>query len=103
MDRNNKMSLNPTDEFPQRFAGRYFGKYRGIVTAIEGIEDGERKLFRVKARVPVILGPDEDVGWAWPEGGGVDTGFCWAPKVNDIVWIEFEEGDQSRAVGNTRR
>ena len=84
------------NEFGQRFAGRYFGKYRGIVTRVD---DDPNKLLRIMVRVPVVLGSDEDVGWAWPAGGGgVRSGNVWAPEVNDIVWIEFEEGDPARPV-----
>jgi hypothetical protein len=85
------------NEFSQRFAGRYFGKYRGIVTKVE---EDPNKWVRIMARVPVILGPNEDVGWALPSagGGGVDSGDVWPPNVNDIVWIEFEEGDPARPV-----
>lgn len=84
------------NEFAQRFSGRYFGKYRGIVTQVE---QDPNKLVRIMARVPVVLGPDEDVGWAWPSSGGnLEAGDVWAPEVNDIVWIEFEEGDPERPV-----
>lgn len=84
-------------EFGQRFSGRYFGKYRGIVTKVD---DDPVKLCRIMARVPVVLGQDEDVGWAWPAhgGGGHDSGDFWAPKINDVVWIEFEEGDPQRPI-----
>lgn len=85
-----------TDEFRQRFAGRYFGLFRGIVTRVE---DDPSKLVRIMARVPVVLGVEDDVGWAWPAGGGgSESGKVWPPQINDIVWIEFEEGDPQRPV-----
>jgi len=85
------------NEFAQRFAGRYFGKYRGIVTRVD---DDPNQLMRIMARVPVVLGPDTDVGWAWPAdgGGAVESGEVWPPQVNDIVWVEFEEGDPQRPI-----
>jgi len=84
-------------EFEQRYSGRYFGKYRGVVTRVS---DDPNQLVRIMARVPVVLGADEDVGWAWPSGrgGGVESGDVWPPQVNDVVWIEFEEGDPARPV-----
>lgn len=84
-------------EFGQRYSGRYFGKYRGIVTQVD---QDPNKLFRIMAIVPVVLGAEEKVGWAWPSGGGggAQSGMVWAPELNDIVWIEFEEGDPSRPV-----
>lgn len=86
-----------SDEFRQRFSGRYFGKYRGIVSRVE---DDPNKLGRIMARVPVILGADNDVGWCWPapSGSGVESGFFCPPSMNDVVWVEFEEGDPNRPV-----
>jgi len=86
-----------TEEFQQRFAGRYFGKYRGIVADI----DDPLKLYRIMVKVPVVLGPDEVIGWAYPakdKSGGSQRGSTYSPQVNDFVWIEFEEGDPQRPV-----
>lgn len=83
------------DEFSRRFSKRYFGKYRGYVRDIQD----PKKLGRIKAVVPVVLGTEEDLGWAYPlpsSGGGVNTGDLQLPEKNDFVWIEFEEGDVSR-------
>lgn len=84
-------------EFTDRYAGRYFGKYRGMVHAV----DDPKKDNRIKAIVPVILGTKEPVGWARPSppsGGGVNDGYFWPPSVGDFVWIEFEEGDPQRPI-----
>jgi hypothetical protein len=70
--------------------GKYYGKYRGMVTDI----NDPLMLGRIQAKVPDILG-DQDSGWAMPcvpcdlsnEIGSA------LPKVGAGVWIEFEKGD----------
>jgi hypothetical protein len=84
-----------SDEFKRRFSKRYFGKYRAYVRDVQD----PKKLGRIKAVVPAVLGNDDDVGWAYPlpsSGGGVNTGDLQLPEKKDFVWIEFEEGDVSR-------
>lgn len=83
-------------EFNQRFAGRYFGKFRGVVSDVSDPE----KIGRLMIRVPVVLGGEESVGWALPStgGGGVGTGFFSIPRIGEFVWVEFEEGDPQRAI-----
>lgn len=81
-------------EFEDRFSGRYFGKYRGVV------DDNQdpKNLFRIKAIVPVVMGSEESLGWAFPltlTGGGKNVGDTWLPAKGDYVWIEFEGGDTS--------
>ena len=70
--------------------GKYYGKYRGVVT------DTKDPLLigRVKANVPDVMGDDES-GWATPCApfGGSATGFFAIPAVGAGVWIEFESGD----------
>lgn len=76
-------------------ASTYYGKYRGIVTD----NQDPRRLSRVKARVPEVLG-DTESGWALPcvpyagDGSGVYT----VPEPGTGVWIEFEAGDVSRPI-----
>lgn len=85
------------DEFRSRYAGRYFGKYRGWVTRIED----PRKAGRIMVKVPVVMGNDEELGWALPSpasGGGLNTGDFNAPEINDFVWVEFEEGDPTHPI-----
>jgi hypothetical protein len=86
-----------TQEFQEKYSGRYFGKYRALVTDSRG---DPKKLGRIKTKVPVIMG-EEELGWALPnppKGGGFDTGQLSLPLRNDYVWIEFEEGDPSRPI-----
>jgi hypothetical protein len=73
--------------------GRYYGKYRGIVTD----NNDPDNLGRVKAKVQRLLN-DEETGWALPAfiyGGISEQGFFAVPDVNAGVWIEFEGGDLS--------
>jgi uncharacterized protein involved in type VI secretion and phage assembly len=70
--------------------GRFYGKYRGVVT------DNRDPLMtgRVRARVTDVLG-DGESGWAMPAApfGGQGMGFFALPDVGAGVWIEFEHGD----------
>jgi uncharacterized protein involved in type VI secretion and phage assembly len=74
--------------------GRYYGKYKGSVTEVEGGGRG-----RIKAKVPAVL-RDTPSGWCDPcvpyAGNGV--GFAFLPEVGAGVWIEFEGGDPSRPI-----
>jgi len=76
--------------FIERIEHRYWGKYRGVVVD----RDDPEHLGRVKVRVPSVLG-DAVTGWAWPVTpyAGVGTGFFFVPQVDDLVWVEFAEGD----------
>jgi len=68
----------------------FYGKYRGIVSDIQD----PRRVGRIKARVPDVLG-DQESGWAMPCApfGGSGIGFFALPSVGAGVWIEFEYGD----------
>lgn len=72
-----------------------FGKYRGLVTAI----DDPETIGRIKANVPEVLGELESP-WAMPAFpfAGPQHGFVLLPEVGDGVWIEFEAGDISRPI-----
>lgn len=86
-------------EFDLRFAGRFFGKRRGIVL---GNED-PRQLYRLQITVPSITGGKmvQLGGWAWPSGIVSGDGWGMAPPLpekNAWVWVEFEEGDTSQPI-----
>ena len=84
-------------EFDERFAGRYFGKYRGFVVDV----DDEKELIRVKVKCPVVMGSEEELGWALPSlsaGGHSNAGDVFIPQINDFVWLEFEAGDTAYPV-----
>jgi|307.fasta_scaffold209411_3 uncharacterized protein involved in type VI secretion and phage assembly len=80
-------------ELADQLRGRFYGKYRGIVTDV-GDPD---QLGRIKANVPEVLG-DEESPWALPcvPFAGKDHGVVWLPEAGDGVWIEFEAGDPAR-------
>jgi hypothetical protein len=72
--------------------GRYFGKFRAVVTDNADPLD----IGRIKAAAPVL--GDLDTGWAlpaFPYGGISEQGFFFVPDVGANVWIEFEYGDPS--------
>ncbi len=77
-------------ELLDRVRNRFYGKYRGTVTAIDA------DTLRIKAKVPAVLG-DSETGWCMPcvpyAGDGV--GFAFLPESGAGVWIEFEGGDVS--------
>ncbi len=78
---------------PRRTEGRFFGKYRGIVTDNKDPD----KLGRILATVPAISGMTQN--WALPcapyagKDGDVGVGFYAIPPVGAKVWIEFEGGN----------
>lgn len=76
---------------------RFFGKYEGVVTDVAD----PKKIGRVRAKVPAVLGEQVDTGWALPcvpAGGGKERGMLFLPQVGDTVWIEFAAGDVSRPI-----
>jgi hypothetical protein len=85
------MTLTPRKSAAQKF----YGKYRGIVTATDDIEG----LGRIKARVPAVAA-DADLGWAMPcvSASEYRSGILAVPPLNAAVWIEFEGGDLSRPI-----
>jgi len=78
-------------EVLERLRGRFFGKYRGVVTEVDTGFFG-----RIKAKVPAVLG-EQPTGWCMPcvPYAGDDAGFAFLPEVGSGVWIEFEGGDVS--------
>jgi hypothetical protein len=85
------------NEFEERFSGRFFGRYRGIV---DNIND-PKQMGRLQIKVPVVLGMDDTLGWALPAppfGGSPNVGFFACPAKGDYVWVEFEEGDPERPI-----
>lgn len=73
--------------------GRYYSKYRGIVVD----NDDPYSMNRLKVAVPDIHGGIID--WALPvnQEGSMDSGMKYlTPKVKDIVWVSFENGNPSK-------
>jgi uncharacterized protein involved in type VI secretion and phage assembly len=76
---------------------RFYGKYEGVVTDVTD----PKKIGRLRAKVPAVLGEDVDSGWALPcvpAGGGKERGMLFLPQVGDTVWVEFAGGDVSRPI-----
>ena len=71
-------------------SGKYYGKYRGIVSDT----NDPLMIGRIQATVPDVLG-DQASGWALPclPFAGNGMGFVLLPTVGASVWIEFEQGD----------
>jgi uncharacterized protein involved in type VI secretion and phage assembly len=76
--------------FIERSQNKHWGKYRGFVKD----RNDKEQLGRLKVTVPSVLG-DAVTGWAWPAMpyAGANLGFFFLPQDNDLVWIEFLEGD----------
>jgi uncharacterized protein involved in type VI secretion and phage assembly len=74
----------------EHLRGRFYGKYRGVVT------DVEASTCRVKALVPAVLGAAKS-GWCMPcvPYAGPKVGIAFLPEAGSGVWIEFEGGDIS--------
>lgn len=74
----------------ERNESKHWGKYRGFVVD----RDDPEQLGRLKVRVPSLMG-DAVTGWAWPASpyAGANVGFFFVPQVDDLVWVEFAEGD----------
>ncbi len=71
---------------------RFFGKYRGIVTAnVDPLQLG-----RVMAQVPAVSGTAGGT-WAMPcvPAAGMQSGIFIVPPIGSSVWVEFEGGDPS--------
>jgi Type VI secretion system/phage-baseplate injector OB domain len=69
---------------------KFFGKYRGKVTA----NKDPLHLGRIQVNVPAIFGEGRN-SWAMPctPYAGKDIGFFAIPPINANVWVEFEAGD----------
>jgi uncharacterized protein involved in type VI secretion and phage assembly len=76
--------------FIERNENKHWGKYRAIVAD----RNDPEQLGRLKLRVPSLLA-DASTGWAWPAApyAGADVGFFFVPRVGDVVWVEFAEGE----------
>lgn len=78
-------------------SGRFYGKYRGIVSNITD----PNKMGRIKFTCPTVFGTnDTESAWALPctncayDGGG-DIAL---PRIGETVWVEFEEGNPNKPI-----
>ena len=74
---------------------KFFGKYRAIVT---DVKDPENK-GRIKVKCPKVLG-EYSSHWCMPcVPYAVDNGgIFFLPELQEVVWIEFEEGDPDKPI-----
>lgn len=84
------MTDDATARYLARSQDKLFGKYRGIVFD----RNDPEQLGRLRVRVHGQLG-DVVTGWAWPVSpyAGAGYGLFFLPNIDDIVWVEFAEGD----------
>ena len=77
-------------DLAERIQHRYYGKYRGVVTQVDG------ETMRLKAKIPAVLFEQES-GWAMPcvPYAGPQVGIAFLPEAGSGVWIEFEGGNVS--------
>lgn len=89
--------MTPNDQLvfdlAERVRHRFFGKYRGTVTQVDGAR------MRLKAKVPAVL-RSQETGWATPcvPYAGKQVGIAFLPEPGAGVWIEFEGGDVSKPI-----
>jgi uncharacterized protein involved in type VI secretion and phage assembly len=83
--------IKQQEEQMQQHHQRFYGKYRGKVTA----NKDRLRLGRIRASVPAVFGSDRETGWALPAVpyAGKGVGFFFIPPEDANVWIEFEGGD----------
>lgn len=79
------------EEIIEWIRGRYFGKYRGVVTD----NDDPFRRGRLEVEVPAVFG--SEAAWAMPcvPYAGAGVGFHSLPDPGAGVWVEFEGGDPS--------
>lgn len=73
---------------------RFYGKYRGVVTAtIDPLRMG-----RVQVTVPAVAGTE--ASWAMPcvPFGALGGGASPLPPPGAPIWVEFEGGDPDRPI-----
>lgn len=75
------------------FFKKYYGVYRGTVTAV----DDPQNRGRIQAHVPTVgqqFGLDVWIDPAF-SGAGKDRGIFWPPELGDSVRVAFAQGDPS--------
>ena len=73
----------------------FFGKYRATVVDIAD----PTKSGKIKVQCPKVIGEGKS-GWALPclPFANDTGGTLFMPKVGDLVWVEFEEGDANKPI-----
>jgi hypothetical protein len=84
---------SPDEDYTEWHQGRIFGSFRAIVRDTSD----PKKWGRIRVECPKLWGEGNLSPWLLPKGmgGGKDNcGFVDIPYKQDIVWIEFEEGER---------
>lgn len=79
------------------YIGRYYSNYRGVV--IDNVDPNQ--MGRIFVMLPGIH--DGIRTWARPKAmpGGLKYGLKWiTPRIGEVVWVEFENGDPLKAIWN---
>ena len=77
------------------YIGRYYSNYRGVV--IDNVDPNN--MGRIFVMLPGIH--DGVRTWARPKAmpGGLKYGLKWiTPRIGEVVWVEFENGDPLKAI-----
>ncbi|MHB1000744.1 MAG: phage baseplate assembly protein V [Armatimonadota bacterium] len=87
------------EEHADRYAGKWYGKYRAFV---RDNHDPER-LGRCRLEIPSVLGVGKDnwSDWAapcFPYGGTDNVGMFLVPEEGASVWAEFEGGEPQHPI-----
>ena len=86
--------------FDKKDRGKFYGKYKAFVRD----NQDPLKLGRIRAEVPAVLGVAKDENqwsmWALPcvPYAGKNRGMLFTPRVGDVIWVEFEEGNPARPI-----
>lgn len=76
--------------------GLYYSRYRGFV-----YDNKDPQGFgRLLVSVPEIFGDGILNTWAWPSSNysGKNYGMQCLPRINDLIWVEFEKGNPRKPV-----
>lgn len=83
------------EQLTRQLGERYYGKYGGVV-----IDNADPlKLARLKVQVPTLM-QGAEIGWARPAlpFAGPGHGQVMVPKVDAMVWVEFEAGNLNQPI-----
>ena len=78
-------------------SGRFYGKYRGLVTNIKD----PNSMGRIKFSCPEVFGSaDVESAWAlpWVTCAYDNGGDIALPKIGETVWVELEQGNANRPI-----
>lgn len=90
--------LNIVKDFGLEYFKKYYGLYCGEV--VDNVDP--QRQDRVRVKVPMLglpSGKDTLPNWAYPIIGpftaGPDKGSTFLPRIGDMVWVSFRNGNSS--------